>query len=855
MWSLLREISFRHFRQSPLRTSLVIFGIALGVSMLSAVLAANDSLLRSFEDMVDRVAGKADLTVAAGSAGIPSALTGELADMDGVAHAAAMVEVVTRTVDGAGGSLLVLGVDFLGDTFFLPFAQPGEHQVIADPLAFVNDPRAVLVSKKFAAARKLVVGGELPLLTPQGAQTFVVRGLLEDEGPAASFGGQVVVMFIDALQGSFGRGYLVDRIDVVVAEGKDVAALEARIRERVKGMADVERPATRSARLVRSLWAFRNGLNASGLAAMWVGMFLIYNAVSISVAQRRREVGTLRALGLTRARVTQLFCLEAMVMAVFGCAVGLWLGGLLSGFALEGVAGTINQFVLPIRPPPPELTWSIGVSSVAAGLGTTLLAAYIPARASARIDPAESLRSTRASSTLRTLPERKLSLLGAVLVGLAFVPAWLGGESNGYLASTLVVVGLTLFVPLVVRELHRMLVRAAELSFGIPGRIALDNVERSIGRSAMTVISLMLAVSMSVTIATYARSFERSMLDSAEESLTSDAFLTAGSPMLDRLHIPFAPSLLDKLKAVPGLRRVNPIRLLSLDVGTRRAEISALDTFMYFDELHRHGHKRRVVDGPSEIDPRALVDTPRVVISENLATANKLSAGDKLELNTPVGIRSFTVHAVVVDYSSDQGFMLMDLKWYREYFQDEQVDAADLFFTPGTQFEPMAERIRAQLSDTAGLFVTSHEGQRAQLRAVAASTFALARAPEVITLLVALMGVIGTMLAAVIDRIREIGMLRAIGATRRQMVTSMVVESAFLGLASAVCGIIAGIPQGYLFLKVTGVATSGWNLPYGFPIESAVRVSLEIICAAALAGLLPGLRAARLDVKDALAYD
>ena len=855
MWSLRREISFRHLRQSPLRTSLVIFGIALGVSMLSAVLAANDSLLHAFEDMVDRVAGKADLTVAAGTAGIPSELTGELAEMPGVAHAAAMVEVVTRTPSGEGGSLLLLGVDFLGDTFFLPFAQPGQQQVVTDPLAFVNDPRAVLVSKKFAQTHKLTVGSELPLLTPRGAEVFLVRGLLEDSGPAASFGGQVVVMFIDALQVSFGRGYLVDRIDLVVAEGANRDEVEGRVRERVQGIASVDRPSSRTARLTKSLWTFRNGLNASGLAAMWVGMFLIYNAVSISVAQRRREVGTLRALGVTRGGITRLFCVEALVMAVFGCSLGLWLGTQLSSLALGNIAGTINQFVLPIRPPPPVLTRAIALTTIASGVFTTLVAAYFPARASARIDPAESIRATRASSTLRSLPERKLSLLGGLLVILAFVPARVGGETNGYLASTVMVVGLALFVPLAVRGLHRALVGSAERVLGIPGRLALDNVERSLGRSAITVISLMLAVSMSITIATYARSFESSLMESANDSFASDAVLTAGSPMVDRQHMQFAPDVVEKLADIPGLRRVNPMRLVHDDVGNKRVELWAIDTVVYLEELVRHGRGRRVLDGPSKIDPHALSQTPRVLISENLARENNLWAGDKVELNTPSGRKSLIVHAVIIDYSSEQGVVLMDRKWYLDYYKDQQIDAADLYFADGTDPERMKALVQTRLKDGAGMFVTLQQGMRDQLSAAAENTFALARAPEMITLMVALMGVIGTMLAAVIDRIREIGMLGAIGSTRNQIISSLVAEGAFLGLSATVCGILAGIPQGYIFIKVTGVATSGWNLPYDFPVGSALRVGLEIIFAAAIAGFLPGVRASRLDVKEALAYE
>src|ERR1700712_3119415 len=122
MWTLLREVSLRHLRHAPLRTALVVFGIALGVCMLSAMLATNQTLGEAFEDMVERVAGKADLTVGGSEAGIESSLTGEVADIEGVEHAAAMLEVVTRSARPGGTTLLVLGVDLLGATFFLPLA-------------------------------------------------------------------------------------------------------------------------------------------------------------------------------------------------------------------------------------------------------------------------------------------------------------------------------------------------------------------------------------------------------------------------------------------------------------------------------------------------------------------------------------------------------------------------------------------------------------------------------------------------------------------------------------------------------------------------------------------------------------
>lgn len=855
MWTLLREVSLRHLRHSPLRTALVVFGIALGVCMLSAMLATNASLTRAFEDMVDRVAGKANLTVAGSEAGIPSSLTSEIADIEGVEHAAAMLEVVTHAKRPGGGTLLVLGVDLLGDTFFLPFAQEGEHKVIEDPLAFVNDPTAVLISKRLATTHGLKVNDELPLVTAEGIKKFYVRGLLEDEGPAASYGGQVVVMFLDAAQVSFERGYAVDRIDVVVADGHDVGAVKQRIEKVLAGRAQVDEPRGRTQRLVASLTAFRNALNMSALIALAVSTFLIYNAVSVSVAQRRREVGILRALGVTRGRMVRLFLLEALVMAALGVVIGLLFAHQLAGFALASVSETVARVFVSIQPAAPEITPRVALAGAISGFITTLVASFMPARATNRVDPAEALRATRATSGTLVRSWGKLGLIGLLLALSAPIVSLPGTETAGYFGTLAVMVGFAMMAPIAVKGLRAVLVGIVERMLGIPGRLALDNVERSLSRTAVTVIALMLAIALSMTVGAYARSFEQSIAQWVDDGFPSDAMITAGSPTLDRNHVAFSPSIMERLKDVPGILAMNPVRNVSTDLGTRHVSVQANDTRIQFREAIRRNTGRRVLEGPKQIPVEALYEKPRVIIAENLAHFTGLGVGDEIRIETPSGPQSLEIYAVVVDYSSDQGWMMLDRRWYSEYWNDDPVDAVEVYYEPGSDAEKLSNVIRSTLSDAGSIFVTQHDQLREELQALARSIFAYSKAPELITLIVAIMGVIGTMLAAVIDRIREIGMLRAIGATRRQVVGSLVAEAGFLGLAAALCGVLTGIPQGVLFMRVIGLSANGWHLSYGFPIETALRVSSFVILAAALAGYLPGRRAAGMDVKEALSYE
>jgi putative ABC transport system permease protein len=855
MWTLLREVSLRHLRHAPLRSGLVVLGIALGVCLLSAVLATNDSLVAAFEDMVGRVAGRAELTVAGSDSGIPGALTERIAALPGVAHAAAVLEFTARSAEPEGGALLVLGVDFLGDTFFLPFAQREGRPVVEDPLAFVNDPGAILVPRKLAAERGLALGDALQLSTPTGASTFRVRGLLEDSGPAASFGGQVVVMFLDAAQLAFGRGQSVDRIDVALQPGVALEEMRRRIQAEVAGVARVEPPAGRGRRLVGAFWVFRNGLNTSGLMALCVGAFLIYNAVSVSVAQRRREVGTLRALGVTRRRMIWLFCVEALVLAAVGVVLGLLLAHQLARFALSSVTPTVSRFYLPVPPAAPELSLRVVLAGAIAGFGTTLVAAYLPALGTARVDPAAALRSSRLAPGAPRLKIGKLVCAGLLAFAVAAVPFVLGGEQNGYLANLAVLVGTLLLLPAWLRAVRFGLVSPVERWLGIPGRLALDNIERTLGRSAVTAGALMLAVALSVSVATFAGSFEHSWLGWVDEAFPADAAVSVGSPVLDRNHRPFSPRVIEQLAGVSGLEAVAPLRLLTFDLNERRALLQAADTRVAFAQGERRGHMRRVIAGPSHFEPDALYAAPRVVVSENTARQQRLSVGDRFEFSTPSGARGFEVYAVVVDYASDQGWFLIDRRWFTQYWGDALVSGVDLFFAPGGRHELVERAVRRRLAGVPGLFVTSHEQLRSEMRKAARALFAYAKAPELICLLVAIMGVAGTMLAAVLDRTREIGMLRAIGATRRQVASSLVAEAGFLGVGAALYGLAVGVPVGFILLRVVGASTSGWSLPYIYPFETALRTAGLVVFAAAFSAFVPGKRAAALEIKEALGYE
>ncbi|HVU01824.1 MAG TPA: FtsX-like permease family protein [Polyangiaceae bacterium] len=853
MFALIREISLRHWARSPLRSVLIVLGIALGVALYVATEATSASMMASFGEIVERVAGRADLTVVGSGSGVPSELVADVAETPGVAHAASSLEITTQAVDFKE-SLLVLGVDFLGDMHFLPFdVKSGEERVIEDPLAFVNDPTALLVSGKFAARHHLAKGSTVKLLTAEGPKDFVVRGVLADTGPAASFGGQVAVMFVDAAQVSFARGTLVDRIDVALEKTADPAAVRAALQEKVGKGFRVEKPDRMGSKLRELTEPLRTSLSLSGYVSLLVGAFLVYNAVGIAVVQRRREIGVLRALGTTRLKIVLLFCLEAALLALPGVLLGLFVARLLSRYTSVQAEDAMTTLYVAVAPSAPKITPALALRGFAAGVTTAVLAAFVPARRGASLDPAIVLRGASAVERSR-LRYGRLAIIGSLGLAFGWLPFFRGTLGGGAISITAAVVGSTLMTPAIVVLIRRLTVRGAEGAFGIPARLGLDYVERTLGRSTINVLALMVGVSMSVSVGGWLASFEKSLTEWFEQMSVADLSVTSGSPILDQRHLALSADAPERVRGVPGVGRVQSFRMTDQETEGKTFRLVATDTDVFLEEARKHGRGWPVVEG----DPVAVGDlssAPRILLGESASRRLGKHAGDSLVLHGTKGDVTFQVRGIIVDYTSDKGAGFVDLKVFRDHWGDEAVDALSVYVADGAKAETVADGIRTALGGGSSIFVTKTEEVRKQIIDTLQRTFSYSRSVELVTLLIALMGVAGTMLSAVLDRAREIGMLRAIGATTRQVAASIVVEASFLGFCGIVAGSMLGVLECLLFLKTLLLTDTGWHLDFVFPWVSTARMSLLSMATCALAGGLPAIRAAKTDVTAAVVYE
>jgi putative ABC transport system permease protein len=855
VFALIRFVAARHLIAGKLRSFLTLFGVALGVAMVVGTTAANDSVLKAFDELSDRAAGKADLEIVADESGVDQRVVEELADRHDLAeHVAGRIEQTTlvyETNGQPGPRVLVLGIDFLGDLAFVPFVKNEGADPFADALAFVNDPHAILVSETLARERGLKPGSTISLRTAHGVEEFHVEALLKETGSSRAFGGQVVVLGLDAAQLAFAREGKVDRVDLQFPPNTAYETGRANVQALLGMRAKADRPSQRAKSLARMTAAFQGGLSVTAIIAVLVGVFLVYNAIGVAVSQRRREIGTLRSIGASRRAVVGTFLGEALFLGLFGGVIGVLMGGALAKSVIGQFGANVSRFFENIAPPPVHVDRALAIKGVALGVVASLLAAWGPARRAASVAPIESVRTTADVASRAYARRKPLAVVALVLsIAAAFVvrkPT----ATTGLIALLCIFLAAIAVAPFAISLLSTILAPLAQSTIGISARLGVDGVARALGRSTQTVGALTLATALGLTIATYTHSYEKTCMAWVEQTVPADIVVSAGSPLPDRYVIAFDPKTKDPIEKVEGVAAVNMVRAISVPYGQLRVEVLSVETEVY---LARRSEERHVVRGPRKVPIDALSKEPAILISENFSWKTGLGPGDFVELSSPTGPHKFRIVAVVVDYSNDQGWMVIDRKWSLEYWQDPRVELLHVYLRPGVDPLVAADNIRRALGN-AGVFVTTNAALKAEIRKVIEQTFGIASAAETIALIVAVLGVIGTMIATVIDRRRELGVLRAIGGTRRQIVVSVMTEAAMLGACAAVLAILASIPASKIFVDVVAFQASGWSVPLIFPWLTYLRVGALVTALAALAGLIPGVRASRVVITRALAHE
>ncbi len=792
--STLLKFNFRYYRRHVMLSLLCLTGIALGVGIVVAVELINNTALSSFASSVDFLAGRATHYVVSDYGRIDEKSFFRIWKNPSIEAASPIIEVMAATLETGDEPIRFVGIDpFLAAEFRGP-APAGDEGSLVEFLA-CEIPSAYL-SRRVTSRYGLKRGDTLTVLSAGIEKKVRVLGVIATP-EAADLDENVALMDISGAQEIFGRvGYL-DRIDVILkADAQDViGGLPPGLR--------LSDPNSRKSTLTAMLYSFQLNLAAMSMLALFVGTFLIYNFSMFSVLSRREDVSLLLTLGADRKGIVAAFLTESLLFGTAGSLLGIGFGFLVAWLSIERVSSTIADLYFYVAAEDVRLTLRIALSGLGVGFMATFTGTALPALEVATTPPILGMKRRSIEDRAHGL-KGMLSVVGLCFFGSSLVWAWASRFSIfwGFASAFGMTLAFALLTPSILsRSTHHLGIWLKKTLRSPAAFLAARTISASLSRTSIAVAALAVALSMTIGVDTMIFSFKKSVAAWLEGSLQGDLYV---SPSTTKWDHPLPEALVRMMRNDPRVDAVEryathdvylegkPVKLRVIDAGVLRH---------YSQFIFLKGDKSAwgaMVNG-------------EVFISEPLAYRFRLDRGDKVTLASPQGPRSFTVAAVVRDYSSDQGTIQMDRNVYESIWKDGRVQSIALFLKPGSSADDVRRFMIERFPGLDRTIVTSSK-MKENILIIFDKTFAPTATLKGVSLVVALLGIATALTAILMERSREMTVLGYLGLTPREMGKLNVCQALLMGLVAFLVSIFCGLLVTYIIVYAINYRSFGWSI-------------------------------------------
>lgn len=954
MFSLFVTLSLRYVRFYRWRSLLIILSIALGVATWIATETLQRALKKSVLSSANPTSGAADLSVTNdGAKGVPRFrnVNGQKIPLENLLQVPGVDQVHPRIIANVNvlspklehHSARIFGIQLSEDkSSGLNMDALNIRVSAADvnsflgiralrPILGLPDPPA-LVGAKLAKTLGLTEQGQF-LTLAHGSQKKQIyfSGVIRGTGNASLLSGNAVVLHLDDAADLLGEPEKVTRFDLTLQPGANVKQVQTDLQGKIDGLARVQTPEMQKQRVEDLILGLEIGFKICGAGALVVGMFLVYNALSVSVMERRREIGILRSVGATRAQVRLLFVSEAMLLGTLGTALGIPMGIGLADLSFEWVRELYQGLYVRLEGGETDTPISTIVSAIVVGLLTALFAVLLPASQAAAEEPADTVRRApqvkgRAYRFLQIGGAVTFFALGALLMMLkpnlssehveltsqvmltvgvmALLVAWLSQRLGGlaawlltlgvllfflgsagwilrseqltssetsYAGFALLVLSMMLATPWLSLLVTRSFQPVARAILPLPSRLAADNLVRSPGRTGLVIAALAAGVALTVQTAGVIVSNERALLDWLDRAQHADLVITSGAPISATTSLtPLSTKARTALKADNALPEGSTLigscyRHPDYDSATR----GPTKIFLTLLEADAYYKARKKRSGPSpelELYRRLAKEDNSVIVSDNFARTHQVKVGDEIRLEGgPDRYVRLKVIGQLEEYQWVRGSLIVDLKRQQEMGSfgvsaslgnRKNYDAFEIYLPEGTSPGTIKEALEGtELASRYHLWVQTKDELKQDRRNGLRRIYGAAYAQQLLVGMVAVLGVITALLISILGRRRELGLLRAIGATRGQMVQSIIAEALLLGIVGTLLGFGVGLMLENYVVHVILYDQTGYEFAAVFPwMETAIIAGIAIVMSS-LAGLGPALYHVNMSVTEAIAYE
>jgi putative ABC transport system permease protein len=471
----------------------------------------------------------------------------------------------------------------------------------------------------------------------------------------------------------------------------------------------------------------------------------------------------------------------------------------------------------------------------------------VPAREAAGVPPTAAIGGADAIETRFRL--RFMSIIWpGLLLGLA---AWLATfgpigrvPAFGYASTLAVIAGASLLVPAVIFALAAVSRPALRRVFGVEGLLAHANLASAIPRLSISVAALAVALSMMVAIAVMIGSFRETVRYWVSQTLKADLFIRPGSRTGPSGDQTMSPEVVRAMTGHPAVDAVDAFRNTEITYEGDRVLLAAGT----FEVAATHGALlfRSPADGRAAL--RSAIGTDTVVVSEAFSRKFGRRDGDELTLATPAGPRTFRIAAVYYDYSTERGVVVMDRGTFARHYGELSPTGLSVYLRAGADPDVVRAQMLESLDEGRRVFIHTNRSLRAEVLRIFDSTFAITYALELVAVFVAMLGVAGTLLTMVIERRRDLTLVRLVGADRRQVQRMVVIEAGLIGAVSQAIGLGVGLALSLILIYVINVQSFGWTIQFHLPARFLAQASLAVVIATIIAGIYPARRAAAMEM-------